>query len=142
MLLDQKKSALIEKTEELCQTILEQPLYQKLKEKIGAFMQDEKLKPLYQNLCDQQDRLQAKQQRGEEISDEDIEAFEKDRDLFFDNDLAKDFMDAQKQMNAVLDTVNRYVSKTIELGRLPKEEDLQSGCCGGGSGGGGGCGCK
>jgi len=41
--------------------------------------------------------------------------------------------------------VGRFVGMTLELGRVPTDEDIAQasggGCCGGGGGEGGGCGC-
>ena len=140
MLIKEEKSAIVEKTEELCKTILEQPLYRELKQKIDAFFNHAEIQPLYQRLCARQQTLQEKQQSGQALTDEEMDAFEKDRSSFFDHEIARNFVDAQQKMNKVLETVHSYVTKTLEFGRMPTEEDFQSGCCGGS--GGGGCGCQ
>lgn len=147
MVLAAKKSLVIEKTEELCQTILEQDSFKDLQRKIAAFERDEQAQALYEDLCGKQEILQGKQQRGAMLTDEEIENFEKDRDAMFANPVAAGFVEAQQQLHKVQDTITRYVAKTIELGRVPLESELRSGgCCGGGGGGsggggGGGCGC-
>jgi cell fate (sporulation/competence/biofilm development) regulator YlbF (YheA/YmcA/DUF963 family) len=74
--------------------------------------------------------LQQKQQMGEALTHEEIQAFETDREALASNPVARDFLDAQQQMHHVQDAVTKYVTKTFELGRLPVAEDLAS--CGAG----------
>lgn len=142
MLITERKSPVIEKTEELCQTILAQPSFQEIRAHIDAFTADAEAQNLYQELVDLQEELQAKQRRGVALAPDEITQFESGRDALFANPVGKAFVDAQQQLHALNDSINKYVSKTFELGRMPTEEDLTSGggCCGGG--GGGGCGCK
>jgi hypothetical protein len=55
------------------------------------------------------------------------------------NPVARGFIDAQEELQQVQRSVHQYVSKTLELGRLPTEEELDGGgCCGENHGG---CGC-
>jgi cell fate (sporulation/competence/biofilm development) regulator YlbF (YheA/YmcA/DUF963 family) len=142
MLLAAKKSPVLEKTEELCQTLLEQESYKELRGKMDAFAGDGEAQRLYESLCDKQDLLQGKQQRGLTLTDEEIDAFEKERDALFAHPVAAGFIEAQQQIQKLKDTISRYVAKTIDLGRLPEEHELRSGGCCGGGGGGGGCGCS
>ena len=48
-------------------------------------------------------------------------------------------IEAQQNLHEVQETVNQYISKTLELGRVPSDEEME-GCCGGG--GGHSCGCS
>ena len=48
------------------------------------------------------------------------------------------FIEAQQNLHEVQETVNQYISKTLELGRVPSDEEME-GCCGGG---GHSCGCS
>ena len=98
------------------------------------------VRTLYEQVSDLQQTLARKQESGGQLTDEDIDGFEKQRDLLLENPVASAFMDARQQIYDVQDTISSYVSKTFELGRVPMEDELRSGgCCGGG--GGGGCGC-
>jgi hypothetical protein len=57
------------------------------------------------------------------------------------NDVASAFLDAQGELEAMQRTIGKYITMTLELGRVPTEAELaesEGGCCGG-SGGGGGC---
>jgi hypothetical protein len=69
---------------------------------------------------------------GEEISD-----FEQHRDTLLKNPVASGFLDAQQELHQVQESIHKYVNKTIELGRLPSEEELSESCCNHG-----GCGCE
>jgi hypothetical protein len=44
--------------------------------------------------------------------------------------VARDFLDAQQELHQVHTSINQYISKTLELGRLPTEADMDSGECG------------
>ena len=66
---------------------------------------------------------------GEEISD-----FEQHREALLGNPVAKGFLDAQEELHQVQESIHKYVNKTLELGRLPNEEDFSDGSCGHGCG--------
>jgi hypothetical protein len=68
------------------------------------------------------------------LSGEEIAAFEQDRDALLKNQVAKDFLDAQEELHQVQHSIQQYVGKTLELGRMPTEEDLNGGGCGQGCG--------
>lgn len=143
MLITSTKTPVIEKMEELCAVLLQQPMFRDIKSSMDAFMADEAAQNQYQGLLDKQDLLQGKQQRGLSLTTEEIDDFEQERESLFANDTIRKFIESQNQVQKLHDTLNKYLGKTIELGRVPAEEDLVSkggGCCGGG-GGGGGCGC-
>ena len=50
------------------------------------------------------------------------------------------FLDAQDELESLQKTIGKFVNMTLELGRVPTEQDIaeseKGGCCGGG-----GCGC-
>jgi cell fate (sporulation/competence/biofilm development) regulator YlbF (YheA/YmcA/DUF963 family) len=131
-----ENGVLLQKTQELCQAILDQPDFQAIRQRIDAFMADEGIKSQYQDLSDKGAMLQHKQQMGMMVNHEELLAFEKQRQDFLNNPVAQGFLDAQNAMLQVQDSVNRYVSKTFELGRLPNAEDFDHGSCGHG------CGCS
>jgi cell fate (sporulation/competence/biofilm development) regulator YlbF (YheA/YmcA/DUF963 family) len=134
-----EESAVIQKTRELCQAILDQPEVVALRQKIDAFTNDDQARGEYDALTMKGQLLQQKQQAGLALDDMEIKDFELNREAFLNNPIARGFLDAQEEMQKVKQSVSQYVSKTFELGRVPEESDLESGCCGGG--GGGGCGC-
>jgi hypothetical protein len=50
------------------------------------------------------------------------------------NPVARGFLDAQEELQQVQQSVHKYIKKTLELGRMPAEEDLAEGSCGHGCG--------
>jgi hypothetical protein len=68
------------------------------------------------------------------LSGEEIGAFEKDREAVLNNPVARGFLDAQQALHEIQEKVTQQITKTLELGRLPKEEDFESGSCGHGCG--------
>jgi cell fate (sporulation/competence/biofilm development) regulator YlbF (YheA/YmcA/DUF963 family) len=128
-------SAIIRKTQELCQTILDQPDMRSAQERIQAFMADEKARAQYDGLMSKGQALQQKQQRAVPLNGEEISDFEKDRDALLNNPVARGYLDAQEELHNVHQSINQYVGKTLELGRVPTEADFEEGgSCGSGCG--------
>lgn len=130
MNLDAENSAIIRKTRELCQTILEDPGYAVMRSSIESFMADEAAKENYRWVVEQGEFLQHKQQVGTALADEEVKEFEARRAALVENPRAKAFLDAQQAIHAVHESVGQYVAKTFELGRLPTSNDFDSGSCG------------
>jgi len=61
---------------------------------------------------------------------------EQHREALLNNPVARGFMDAQEELHQVQESIQQYVTKTLELGRVPSEEEMDSGSCGHG------CGCS
>ena len=53
------------------------------------------------------------------------------------NPVARGFLDAQDELHHVQQSIQQYVTKTLELGRMPTEEEMN-----GGGSCGHGCGCS
>ena len=132
-----EETPVLQKTRELCQTILDQPNMRSIRQRIDAFMSDEGAKNQYEGLVNKGQALQQKQQMSQQLSGEEIADFEKHRDALMSNPVARGFLDAQEELHEVQQSVHRLVNKTLELGRLPTEEELS----GDGCDGHGGCGC-
>ena len=130
----QTDSVILQKTRELCETIIKQPEFQAIRRQMDIFQADNTAQALYKNLSEKGQYLQHKQQQGLQLEEAEIAAFDKERDAFFNNPVAKGFVDAQKTMHDMTEEVQQYVSKTFELGRVPKEEDFDNGSCGSGCG--------
>ena len=135
-------SAVMAKTKELCSAIADDPEYKELLGKVERFLEDDAARLMYQGVHERGEELHQKQHAGLELSEVEIRDFESARDTLMQNPVAKEFMDAQQDLQSVQVAIGKFVGMTLELGRVPSAEDLQSqddGCCGGG--GGGGCGC-
>jgi len=122
------------KTRELCQAILDQPNMPSIRQRVDAFMADEQTRGQYDTVMNKGQALQQKQQLSLPLSGEEIADFEQHRDALMQNPVARGFLDAQEELHNVQQSIQQYVSKTLELGRLPSEEDLQGGSCGHGCG--------
>ena len=131
-----EETAIARKTRELCQAILDEPSIRSVRERIDSFMADEKARAQYDGLVAKGQALQQKQQSSVPLTGEEISDFEQDRDSLLKNPVARGFLDAQQELQEVRESIHKYVNKTLELGRLPAEEDLSESCCSEG-----GCGC-
>jgi cell fate (sporulation/competence/biofilm development) regulator YlbF (YheA/YmcA/DUF963 family) len=127
-----------QKVEDLCLTILNQPAYKELKKMVEDFLANDDAIKQYNGLVNKQRTLQQKQHSGIQLTQVDIDDFEKDRYDLYTNPITRDFMYAQQEFDKVQSLVDKYLMKTIELDRLPTEEELEEG---GGCGCGGSCGC-
>ncbi len=117
------------KTKELCQAIVELPSFGTIKERVDAFLADELVKFQFQMVSERGNILQMKQNSARPIDDVEITEFNKMRDDLLANPIAKNFIDAQNEMARIQEAVNKYLTKTFELGRLPTDEDLNDGSC-------------
>ena len=129
-------TAVLQKTRELCQAILDQPDFPMIRRQVDSFLADESIKGQYQELSDRGAILQHKQQTGVPLDMTEIADFEKRREAFLSSPVAQGFLEAQQAMQTVQESVSQFVAKTFELGRLPEQEDFDHGSCGHG------CGCQ
>jgi cell fate (sporulation/competence/biofilm development) regulator YlbF (YheA/YmcA/DUF963 family) len=118
------------KTLELCETILSQPDFKTMKQDIEAFLADEKAKELYRVVAEKGEYLHHKQHQGVQLGDDEIAEYEQHRQALMGSAVARSFLDAQEQMREIQNTVTKYVTKTLEIGRVPGAEDFES--CGSG----------
>ena len=127
-----ENEVILEKTRQLCQTIVDQPAFQTIRGHIDAFLADPAARDQYQLVADKGEALHQKQHQGVPLTPEEIAEFEQQREVLASNPLARDFFSAQEQVQRVQEAVSRYVSRTLELGRVPGPDDL--GSCGHGCG--------
>jgi len=138
------KSSILAKTRELCAEIAGDPAFLQYQARIETFLDDDDARMQYKGAHEMGEQLHQKQHAGLELGAAEIKAFEAARDALFDNPVACEFMDAQRELETLRKEITKYVGMTLELGRVPTDEDLAEvgggggGCCGGG---GGGCGC-
>lgn len=139
-----EESAVIEKTRELCASIASDPMVQQLQAQVERFLNDDASRLQYQSVHERGEELHHKQHSGLQLGAAEIREFEAAREALFENEIARDFLAAQQQLESLQKEIGKYVGLTLELGRVPSDEDLAQagggGCCGGG--GGGGCGCS
>jgi cell fate (sporulation/competence/biofilm development) regulator YlbF (YheA/YmcA/DUF963 family) len=121
-----EQSTVLQKTIELCQTILDNPEMRSIRGRIDTFMADEAARAQYEGLVSKGQELQEKQQRSMPLSGEEISAFEQERESLLNNPVARGFIDAQEELHEVKETIHKYVNRTLELGRVPTEDDMNS----------------
>ena len=129
-----KHDAIVEKTRELCGTIVLNPSFIRIQERVQAFLKDEKSVQKYQEVNDRGEYLHHKQAQGATLDPKEVEEFEKLRDELLKNPKATAFFEAQEEMQKIQQSIHEYVSQTFELGRVPKPEELSGGSCGSGCG--------
>lgn len=133
-----EETPVLRKTRELCQTILDQPAMQSIRQRVESFMGDEQARAQYDGLVIKGQALQQKQQLSAPLSGEEIADYEQHRDALLHNPVTRGFLDAQEEMQQVQQSIQQFVTRTLELGRLPSVEEISAGeeSCGHG-----GCGC-
>lgn len=137
-------SAVMVKTRELCATIAGDATFLSLTERVEAFLDNDAARLQYQSVNERGEELHHKQHSGIELSSREIKEFEEARDALLSNDVARNFLEAQRELETLQRSIGKYVGLTLELGRVPSADDFAQaqgggGCCGGS--GGGGCGC-
>lgn len=117
---------IVDKTRELCETILNEPAFEECRRRVEAFLADDAARALYQELNEKGEALQHKQQTGQALNDAEVDDFERRRQEFLENPVARGFLQARQDMHQVQERVTHFVNKTFELGRLPEPEDFAS----------------
>ena len=137
-------SAVIIKTRELCASIASDPMFLKLQERVERFLSDDASRLQYQSVHERGEELHHKQHAGVQLGASEIREFEAAREALLENEVAREFLAAQQELERLQKEIGKYVGMTLELGRVPSADDIAEssggGCCGGG--GGGGCGCS
>ena len=126
MELKMQDSPVIQKTLELCQVLLDQPAFHEMRKHIDAFSSDEKARTQYQRVYEMQEALE----QGDRSDDDQITAFEQERNALFANEVVRNFTDTQQALHKLQQTVSAYIAATFRLGRLPGEDDFERESCG------------
>lgn len=122
------------KLEELCRAILAEPSFEGARLRVEKFLIDDSARAQYVRVSEQGEHLHHKQTQGVELGEAEVAAFEKEREGLLSNPVARGFLDAQEELQELQKSINKFVSKTLELGRLPASEELSEGGCGHGCG--------
>ena len=129
-----ENGAVLEKTRELCETLLSEPAVTSIRQRIDTFMADDRSRSQYEAVMAKGQALHEKQHNSLPLSGEEITEFESQREALLTNPVARGFLDAQEEMHSLQEMIQKQVAKTLELGRLPGAEDFESGSCGSGCG--------
>src|SRR6266566_10165747 len=101
-----------EKTRELCATIVAQPEMASIRKRIDAFMTDTAARGQYEMLMSKGNALHEKQHQGQPLDGAEVADFEKHRDQLLQNSVARGFLDAQEELHAMQNSIQKYVTKT------------------------------
>lgn len=129
------------KTRELCHFIVDQPDFMTARRQIEAFLDDAQAQETYRSWQEKAHELHRMGHEGLQPNDTDLQEMERLRQAVSSNEVATNFAGAEDQMNGIFSSITKLLQQTLQLGRVPSEEEMSadSGCCGGG--GGGSCGC-
>ena len=105
-----------------------------MKQQIETFLGDDQARRLYDSVSQKGQELRQKQQDSLDLSPQEISEFETGREALYHQPVVMGFMRAQETMHEVQESVQRYVTRTFELGRVPTPEDLESCSCSSGCG--------
>lgn len=119
-------SKIMLKTLELCTAVVEQPEFTVLQNKVETFLGDDAARLQYQSVHESGDALNQKQRAGVELSDAEISEFEQAREELLKNDVVTGFMDAQRDLQGIQSTISKYIGMTMELGKVPTEEEMNA----------------
>jgi|SRR5208282_4147751 len=129
-----EENTITRKTKELCQAIADQPEMISIRKRIDTFLSDASARSQYEIVASKGQALHDKQHGGQPLEGAEISDFEKHRDTLLQNPVARGFLDAREQLHEIQHSIQKYISKTLELGRVPSEADLDEGACGDGCG--------
>lgn len=132
-------STVIVKTRELCAQIASDPVFLQLQENVERFLNDDAARLQYQSVHERGEELHHKQHAGVELGATEIREFEAAREALFDNEVAREFLTAQQELERLQKEISKYISLTLESGKVPTAEDIAAASGGGCCGGGGGC---
>jgi len=136
-----ESTSVLDKTRELCQSIVEDSNFKKLQNDVETFLNDDAAKLMYQSVHKRGEELHHKQHSGVELSKTEIKEFEAAREELLNNDLVTGFLAAKQELEGLQRMIGQYVGMTLEMGRVPSQEEVEHESGGGGCCGGGGCGC-
>ena len=128
------EDVILEKTKALCQAIVDQPEMTSIRQNIDNFLSNAGARGQYETVMNKGQALQEKQAQGRQLENAEITDFEKHREALLNNPVARGFLDAREKLHEIQHSIQKYVSKTLELGRIPSEADLKDHSCGEGCG--------
>lgn len=122
--------------EALCAAIAADPEVQAARDKAEAFLADEQATALYRDVMNLGRSLEQRHRSGQKLDPAEVSRFQDLQDKADAHEGIQAFVAAQDVLQDVANHVNGYVTKTLEKGRVPTEEEVlgQGGSCGEGCG--------
>ena len=130
------ESSIEQKLHDLCEAIAADAEVREAREQAEAFLADADAVALYREMARANHEFEERHHSGERISDAEASRFATLRQQAESNELIRNFIGAQGVLQTVADTVNGFVTKTLEKGRIPTHDEVfaKSGGCGSGCG--------
>lgn len=119
---------------DLCNTIAQDAEVRRARDKAEEFLADEKGVAIYREVVQTSRDLEERHRNGEDISDKELQGLEVLRNQADSHEGIQSFNEAQQLLQGVATRIDAYVTKTLESGRVPSEDELKSGGCGSGCG--------
>ncbi|MBK8091566.1 MAG: YlbF family regulator [Verrucomicrobiaceae bacterium] len=128
--------AIQSKIVELCQTLINDEEVQNARQCAESFLADEAAVKQYREMATLGRALHQKQHHGEEPTGEEITQFNAQQERCEANPVIVGFLGAQETLSGVAETLNAWIARSLESGRVPAAEEMEKkgGC-------GEGCGC-
>ncbi|MFQ3577498.1 MAG: YlbF family regulator [Verrucomicrobiia bacterium] len=127
---------LLDSVRALCADLIASPAFAAHRRAVEEFMHDETARALFERATDFQLELNRKHSENEIISEVEEEEFEALRQEVLANARCRAFVEAQEDLKNTEATLHLYITRTLQLGRVPSEEELlPEQACGCGSGG-------
>ena len=131
----QEGTAIERKIQELCEAIVSDADVQNAREQAEAFLSDEEAVSIYRDMVTAGRSLHQMQHSGQEPSPAEVQRFTDLQNSCEAHPGVTGFMEAQDVLRTVADMVSRYVTKSLESGRVPSPSEMSSeGSCGEGCG--------
>lgn len=88
--------------------------YQQLKKCYDELNKDETGRKMYDNFRSLQMKLQHKQMKGEEISEEEVQTTQKQQQFVEQNEVVSKLLEAEQRMGSIINDVNGIITKSLE----------------------------
>src|ERR1039458_10345245 len=111
-----EENTITRKTKELCEAIVAQPEIISIRKRIDLFLSDAGARSQYEMVAGKGQALHDKQHGGQPLDGAEVSDFEKHREVLLNNPVARDFLDAREELHEIQHSIQKYVSKTLELG--------------------------
>lgn len=131
--------AIAAQIQSLCEAIAADPDIIAARQDAEAFLANEQAVALYRDVVTLGRNLEQQHRSGMEIEEEEINRFQSLQSKADADDRIQAFTAAQGVLQEVATSVNGFVTKTLEKGRVPSTDEVFGG--GGGGSCGSGCGC-
>ena len=119
-------SELKEKLNNFCEYLNNIPQINKFNKELDDFLLVEENNQLHENALKWEEMIEQKQLDGEEILEDDLNAFKDIHTKLNAQQGAEEFFNAQESLMSFMDEITSYITISLQLGRIPDEEEIES----------------